>query len=86
VQNIGYFSSDLTLYLTDSIFMMMQSDEFLRTKCNKFAIVVHFTYFVWDAKRSAGEQLAGRSLQLRHQRWLINNRIWDNIPFCNCSW
>jgi hypothetical protein len=36
----------LTLYLSNSIFALLHFDAFSLKKSNKFAIVVHFLYFV----------------------------------------
>jgi len=47
----------LTLYMTNSIFIMMHFDAFGCTKSNKFASLVHFLYFVWDAKRNMESEL-----------------------------
>jgi hypothetical protein len=51
IHNIVFIS--LTLKLTNSLF--------IHHKANKFAILIRFLYFVKDAKRSAGELLAGGS-------------------------
>jgi len=58
---------------------------------NKFAILVHFLYVVWDAKLSAGEQLAGWSFFILSKIWKvtqIENLLYfvhRNASKCNSS-
>ena len=64
----------------------------LWTSCQyKFAILVHFLYFVYDAKRSAGEQLAGWSFCIlnKYRKWTKMANLFDfvhqNASKCNSA-
>jgi len=55
--------------------MLMHFDA---KKSNKFSILVHFLYFVQDAERSAGEQLAGWIFLHRKQN-IERELKWQNM-------